>query len=83
MRRAVEAFEEGDEAPARRLISDDVLANLAIIGDPGVIASRLAGLVTTHHPASIGVCLRTPRPLQERLEDVQEVFALMSKQLPS
>jgi 5,10-methylenetetrahydromethanopterin reductase len=83
VRRAVESFEQGDEAPARRLISDDVLANLAIIGDAGVIASRLAGLVAAHEPASIGVCLRTPRPLQERLEDVREVFTLMSKLLPS
>jgi 5,10-methylenetetrahydromethanopterin reductase len=83
VRRAVESFEQGDEAPARQLISDDVLANLAVIGDHAQIASRLAGLVTAHRPASIGVCLRTPRRLQERLEDVREVFTLMSKLLPS
>jgi 5,10-methylenetetrahydromethanopterin reductase len=83
VRRAVESFEEGDDAPARRLISDDVLANLAVIGDPGVIASRLAELVAAHRPASIGVCLRTAQPLHARLDDVQEVFALMSKLLPS
>jgi hypothetical protein len=83
VRRAVEAFEQGDETPARQLISDDVLANLAVIGDHAQIASRLTGLVTAHRPASIGVCLRTPRRLQERLEDVQEVFTLMSKLLPS
>lgn len=82
VRRAVAAFEQGDEAPARQLISDDVLANLAIIGDPGVIASRLARLVTAHRPASIGVCLRTPRPLRERLGDVRETFTLMSRLLP-
>lgn len=81
VRQAVECFELGDEAPARRLISDDVLANLAIIGSPGVIAARLAQLVTAHRPASIGVCLRTPRPLRERLGDVQEAFTLMSKLL--
>jgi 5,10-methylenetetrahydromethanopterin reductase len=83
VRRAVQYFEQGDDAPARKLISDDVLANLAIIGDPGVIASRLAELVQAHRPASIGVCLRTPRPLHERLEDVQGVFAHMCKLLPS
>jgi 5,10-methylenetetrahydromethanopterin reductase len=83
VRRAVECFEQGDDAPARELISDDVLANLAIIGDHGVIASRLAELVQAHRPASIGVCLRTPLPLHERLEDVAEVFTLMSKQLSS
>jgi 5,10-methylenetetrahydromethanopterin reductase len=83
VRRAVESFEQGDDAPARQLISDDVLANLAIIGDPGVIASRLAQLVAAHRPASIGVCLRTPQPLHERLEDVREVFTLMSKVLSS
>jgi 5,10-methylenetetrahydromethanopterin reductase len=81
VRRAVESFEQGDEVPARRLITDDVLASLAIIGDPGVIASRLAQLVTAHRPASIGVCLRTPLPLRERLGDVREVFTLMSKLL--
>jgi len=83
VRRAVASFEQGDDAPARRLISDDVLANLAIIGDPGVIASRLAQLVRAHRPTSIGVCLRTPRPLHARLDDVAEVFTLMSKLLSS
>jgi 5,10-methylenetetrahydromethanopterin reductase len=81
VRRAMQAFEQGDDAPARRLITDDVLANLAIIGDSGLIASRLAELVRTHRPSSIGVCLRTPRPLHERLADVAEIFTLMSKQL--
>jgi 5,10-methylenetetrahydromethanopterin reductase len=83
VRRAVESFEQGDDAPARQLISDDALANLAIIGDPGVIASRLAQLVAAHRPTSIGVCLRTPQPLHARLEDVREVFTLMSKLLSS
>jgi len=83
VRRAVESFEQGDDAPARQLISDDVLANLAITGDHGAIAARLAELVEVHKPASIGVCLRTPRPLHERLEDVQGVFTLMSTQLSS
>jgi 5,10-methylenetetrahydromethanopterin reductase len=83
VRRAVQAFERGDEAPARQLITDDVLANLAVIGDQGVIASRLAQLVTAHRPRSIGICLRTPEPLQARLQDVQEVFTLMSKLLSS
>jgi 5,10-methylenetetrahydromethanopterin reductase len=81
VRQAVESFEQGDDAPARRLITDDVLANLAVIGDPSVIASRLAKLVEAHRPTSIGVCLRTPQSLQARLEDVREVFTLMSKLL--
>jgi 5,10-methylenetetrahydromethanopterin reductase len=83
VRHAVESFEQGDDGPARRLITDDVLANLAVIGDPAVIASRLAHLVRSHQPTSIGVCLRTPQPLHSRLEDVQEVFTLMSKLLSS
>ena len=83
VRRAVESFEQGDDAPARQLISDDVLANLAITGDHGAIAARLAELVEVHKPASIGACLRTPQPLHERLEDVQGVFTLMSRQLSS
>jgi len=83
VRRAVESFEQGDDAPARQLISDAVLANLAITGDHGQISSRLAYLVEAHRPASIGICLRTPRPLQARLEDVQGVFTLMSKLLSS
>jgi 5,10-methylenetetrahydromethanopterin reductase len=83
VRLAVEAFELGDEGPARRLITDDVLANLAIIGDPGVVGSWLARLAVTHRPRSIGVCLRTPRPLHERLGEVKETFARMSKLLSS
>jgi 5,10-methylenetetrahydromethanopterin reductase len=83
VRHAVESFEQGDDAPARQLITDDVLANLAVIGGPAVIASRLAELVRSHRPTSVGICLRTPQPLQARLEDVQEVFTLMSKLLSS
>lgn len=83
VRRAVQSFEQGDDGPARRLISDEVLANLAIIGNPGVIASRLAQLVRAHRPASVGVCLRTPQPLHARLADVREVFTRMSKLVPA
>jgi 5,10-methylenetetrahydromethanopterin reductase len=83
VRQAVQSFEQGDDGPARQLITNDVLANLAVIGDPGLIASRLAQLIRSHRPTSIGVCLRTPEPLHARLEDVQEVFTLMSKLLSS
>ncbi len=83
VRRAVESFEQGDDAPARRLISDDVLASLAVIGDHAVIASRLAELVAAYRPTSIGVCLRTPQPLRARLADVLEVFILMSRLMSS
>jgi 5,10-methylenetetrahydromethanopterin reductase len=83
VRRAVGALEAGDEKPARGLVTDDVLAQLAVVGTPADIGRRLAALVRTHRPSSIGVCIRTPRVLSSRLPAVEEVFGTMAKDLSS
>jgi 5,10-methylenetetrahydromethanopterin reductase len=81
--RAVRALEDGDQGPARKLITDDVLGQLAIIGTPTHIGRRLAALVKAHQPTSIGVCIRTCRSLSDRMPAVEEIFAATAKEMCS
>ena len=83
VREAVVAFERGDDKPARRLITDEVLAQLALIGSPDDIGRQLAALVRTHRPSSIGVCIRTGESLRRRVADTKAVFVAMAKELSS
>lgn len=78
---AVAAFEDGDDGPARALITDEVLSKLVIMGDPKQIGRRLAPLVSRYAPSSIGVCVRTALPLRERLADVEVIFAALDDEL--
>jgi 5,10-methylenetetrahydromethanopterin reductase len=81
VRHAVHAFEEGDDRPARTLITDEVLDQLAIVGRPEEIGRRLAALVTRYQPSSIGVCLRTPTSLARGVGDTAALFASLAKEL--
>ncbi|MEO1060819.1 MAG: LLM class flavin-dependent oxidoreductase [Actinomycetota bacterium] len=55
--RAAVALAEGDAEPARRLVTDEVAAELVLLGEPEVVGRRLAELVERHRPASIGLAL--------------------------
>jgi 5,10-methylenetetrahydromethanopterin reductase len=83
VREAVVAFEHGDDKPARRLITDEVLAQLALTGSFHDIGTRLASLVRTYQPSSIGVCIRTGGSLRRRLADTKAIFTAMAKELSS
>ena len=54
---AAHALRGGDPGPARRLISNEVLDQLMVMGDPPQVGRRLAELVRVHEPASIGLAL--------------------------
>lgn len=81
LREAVDAFEGGDDGPARRLITDGVLSQIAMVGSPEHIGVRLATLVQRYRPSSIGLCIRTAGPFHRRLADIEAVFGAMSKEL--
>jgi 5,10-methylenetetrahydromethanopterin reductase len=81
VRRAVLALQQGDEGPARSIVTDQLLAQLAVVGTPAQIGSQLAGLARRYRPASIGVCIRSSRPLASRIPEIEEVFAAMSREL--
>jgi 5,10-methylenetetrahydromethanopterin reductase len=83
VRQAVVAFEQGDDKPARRLITDEVLARLALTGSPDDIGRKLASLVRAHRPSSVGVCIRTGKSLRRRVADTSAIFTAMSKELSS
>jgi 5,10-methylenetetrahydromethanopterin reductase len=55
--RAADALRSGDLEPARRLMTDDVLRHVLLWGEPNDIGLRLAQLVRTLQPESIGISL--------------------------
>lgn len=57
LRVAATALRAGDPSPARALITDDVLGEIMVIGEPVEVGAQLAALVTAHEPDSIGLAL--------------------------
>jgi hypothetical protein len=47
------------------------------------IGARLASLVRSYQPATIGVCIRTGGALRPRLADTKAIFTAMAKELSS
>jgi 5,10-methylenetetrahydromethanopterin reductase len=54
---ATEALQAGDREPARKLMTDGVLRQVLLWGEPHELASRLAQLARALQPTSIGLCL--------------------------
>ncbi|HSL59353.1 MAG TPA: LLM class flavin-dependent oxidoreductase [Acidimicrobiales bacterium] len=54
---AADALRAGDERPARRIMTDELLAEVLLTGAPDVVGRRLADLVRRHRPDSIGLAL--------------------------
>lgn len=79
-RRAVAAFAAGDPAPARALITDDVLDQILLRGTPAEVGRRLAGIAAEHRPDGIGLSLLTP-DLERGLGDAAAAFATMRSAL--
>lgn len=77
---AARAVRGGDPAPASALIDDDLLDELMLLGPPGVIGGRLAALVRTFQPASIGLAVITD-DLTTAIEHAAAAFAAMRVQL--
>lgn len=56
---AVEALAHDDDEPARKLVTDEVMAHFVLSGSQKEIAARIAAAARTYQPASVGLCLRT------------------------
>lgn len=54
---AADALRTGDRRPAARLVSDDILRQLLLVGGPDQVGERLAQLVDEHRPSAIGLAL--------------------------
>ena len=80
VRSAALAFGAGDSAPARALITDEVLDQILLRGTPAEVGARLASSVRAHQPTSVGFSLLTPN-LERGLEDSAEAFAAMRRHL--
>ena len=79
---ATEALQKGDLAPARTLMTDDVLRHVLVWGAPGEIGQRLAQLVRELRPTSIGLSL-LQSDVPKALDACAEAFAAMRQELSS
>jgi hypothetical protein len=59
-------------------VNDDVLEQVMVVGDPIDVGHRLAELVATHRPRSIGLAL-LQRDLVGGIDDATRAFAEMRK----
>ncbi len=66
----------GDTTAAARLVSDDIVNELTLLGEPTSVGERLAELVTTFRPRSIGLAL-TEHHGSADLERAGEAFDTM------
>lgn len=80
VRAAAEALRDGDARPASRILDDELLDRVMLLGPPEVVGTRLAELVTRHRPAGIGLALILD-DLAEGVRSSAEAFAVMAEQL--
>lgn len=77
---AAAALRSGDPAPARSLITDEILEQIMVIGDPLTVGRQLAALVETHQPTTIGLAL-LQKDLGKGIDDAAAAFDEMRRQL--
>lgn len=73
---AAEALRAGDPAPARRVVRDDVVDQIMLVGDPDAVGRRLADLVREHSPTSIGLAVISG-DLTDSIDRAADSFAAM------
>ena len=74
---AATALRTGDEAPARRIMTDELLAKVLVLGSPADVGAQLAQLVTEHHPDEIGLALGSSDVTRSQ-EQAAEAFEAMA-----
>lgn len=74
------ALPRGDPGPDRQLVTDEVEAELVLLGPPEVIGRRLAELVCPHRPTSAGLAL-VHGDLVESLDRASAAFTAMRSAL--
>lgn len=77
---AAAAVRGGDPEPARRLVTDDLLEELMIVGEPHVVGAALAELVRQYRPSSVGLAMIQP-DLGRGIDDAALAFAEMRRLL--
>ncbi|MDH3755066.1 MAG: LLM class flavin-dependent oxidoreductase [Acidimicrobiia bacterium] len=76
LRSAAAALRGGDPEPARRLVTDDVLTQVMLVGSPNEVGASLADLVAAHQPTSIGLALLQD-DLVAGIDAAAEAFTVM------
>lgn len=74
---AATALRTGDEAPARRVMTDELLAKVLVMGSPAEVGAQLARLVTEHRPDEIGLALGSSDVTRSQ-EQAAEAFDAMA-----
>jgi 5,10-methylenetetrahydromethanopterin reductase len=77
---AATALRGGDPGPARRLVTDEVVADVLLVGAPDEVGERLAELVAEHAPTSIGLAL-LQRDLDAGIDSAASAFEAMRRAL--
>lgn len=77
---AADAFQTGDQEPARRLLTDDVLGLTMLSGNPRQVGQRLAQLAREYRPASIGLALH-PEDIPATIDSCAAAFAELAREI--
>ncbi len=77
---AAAALRGGDAEPARRIVTDEVLGDVLLLGSPTEVGATLADLVEAYRPASIGLAL-LQADLHGGITAASEAFAAMTAEL--
>ena len=80
IRSAAEALRRGDTRPASRILDDELLDRVMLLGSPELVGAKLAELVVRHRPSSIGLALILD-DLLGGIDASAEAFAVMSTTL--
>lgn len=80
LRTAAAALASDDEQPARAMITDELIPELILFGEPAAVAEGLVEMVREHRPASIGLAL-TPIHAMGDLESATVALAITKDQL--
>lgn len=68
LRAAVAGLADDDDQLARKLVTDEVVDHLVLVGNRRRVVRRICEIARAHQPASIGICLRTstrPKVIEE------------------
>ena len=80
LQQAADELRSGDDSRARSLITDRRLGELILVGSVEEIGCRLAALVQSHEPSSIGLAL-TQADLSEGIDCAVAAFQVMRREL--
>ena len=77
---AARSLSEGDSAPARHLMTDEVLSDIVIVGTPREVGRRLAAIARRYGLRHLGLSFLTEQP-DHHLAEAAEAFSVVRKEL--